>query len=235
LTGSTSRGNGGKYAYYHCHNKSCSVYSKSIPKRNLEQAFIDHLSTIIPNQKFFEAFKETVVDLWHERAGGWEQEAARHEQKLEFLKGKRAKIFQMYEEGWYEKSEFVERKEAVDNEITTTKIAMSEAKIEQFDIEATLNYAINFITNLGRLWFDLQPALRLRFQQLVFPEGLPYTRKNGFGTTKLGLIFEVFEQSEAQKSTGVHHTEFVWNRIVEHLREWEAMRLLCLQGGKQAA
>ena len=84
--------------------------------------------------------------------------------------------------------------------MAATKISMSEARIDQFDVEATLNYAIKFILHLGRFWFDLNPELRPRFQQLVFPEGLTYTRENGFGTSKPGLIFEVFHASKGEKS-----------------------------------
>jgi hypothetical protein len=43
----------------------------------------------------------------------------------------------------------------VENEITAAKISLSEARIEQFDIEAALSYANQFIRNLDRQWFDL--------------------------------------------------------------------------------
>jgi hypothetical protein len=223
LTGSTSRGNGGTYPYYHCRNKVCTFYGKAIAKKTLEEAFMVHVATITPKPEFLNAFKETVLDLWHERAQNWQHEAARHEQHLAFLKGKRAKIFQMYEDGLYEKGEFTERKESVDNEMAVTKIAMNEARIDQFDIEATLNYAIKFIANLGRFWFDLTPELRPRFQQLVFPDGLPYTREKGFGTAKLGLIYELLQDSKGDKSKLVHHTGFGWNRVMEHVIAWRAV------------
>ena len=130
----------------------------------------------------------------------------------------------MYEDGLYEKEEFTERKELVANEIAVTKIAMSEAQIDQFDIEATLNSAIKFIANLGRFWFDLKPELRPRFQQLVFPDGLPYTREKGFGTAKLGLIYEMYQASKGDKSQLVHHTGFGWNRVMAYIIEWSTVR-----------
>ena len=101
---------------------------------------------------------------------------------------------------------------------------MSEARIDQFDIEATLNYAIKFITNLGRFWFDLKPELRPRFQQLVFPDGLPYTREQGFGTAKLGLIYEIYQASKGKKSALVHHAVSGWNRIMAYIMEWNTVK-----------
>ena len=91
-------------------------------------------------------------------------------------------------------------KDEVENEMITAKISLSEARIEQFDIEGALIYATNFIKNLGRQWFDLPPQLRPKFQKLVFPEGIPYDRKTGYGTAKLGIIYEINQSFDGSKS-----------------------------------
>ena len=64
LTGSTSRGNGGLFNYYHCKNKHCTMFGKTIKKDVLEKAFIEYLEKITPKNKFLEIFKATVLDLW---------------------------------------------------------------------------------------------------------------------------------------------------------------------------
>ena len=76
---------------------------------------------------------------------------------------------------------------------------MAECRIDQFDIEAALAYAIAFLRNLGRQWFDLRPETRPRFQRLLFPDGIPYTRNKGFGTAKLSVIFELNQQFSGSK------------------------------------
>lgn len=199
LTGSITRGNGGKYFYYHCYNKECSLFGKSIPKETIEKEFLEYLEKITPKEKFLNVFKATVLDLWQEKGQRFDLEAKKYEKRLETLQVKRKRIFEMREDGSYSKKEFQERKEEVENEIAATKISLSESRIEQFDIEGSLTYATNFITNLGRQWFDLPPRLRPRFQKLVFPEGIPYQRNKGFGTAKLGLIFNLNQQFENRK------------------------------------
>ena len=97
----------------------------------------------------------------------------------------------MREDGSYTKEEFTERKDEVENEMAATRISVNEARIEQFDLEGTVIYATKFISDLGRQWFDLVPLLQPKFQKLVFPEGIPYTREKGFGTAKLGVIYEL--------------------------------------------
>ena len=79
------------------------------------------------------------------------------------------------------------------------KISLSETRIEQFDIEGTLSYANNFILTLGRLWFDLAKS-QLRFQKMVFPDGISYSKKDGFRTTSLGLIYELNRTCGIEKS-----------------------------------
>jgi len=201
LTGSTPRGNGGRYFYYHCHNKECPLFGKSIPKETIENEFLEYLEKITPKEKFLNVFKATVLDLWQEKGKRFESEATKYEKRLEMLQSKRKRIFEMREDGSYDKEEFRERKEGVEKEIAATKISLSESRIEQFDIEGALTYATNFIGNLGRQWFDLPPQLRPRFQKLVFPEGIPYDRAKGFGTAKLGLIFNLNRQYLGKKFT----------------------------------
>ena len=114
----------------------------------------------------------------------------------------------MREDGSYTKEEFMERKDEVENEIAATRISLNETRIDQFDIEGSIEYATKFITNLGRQWFDLVPDLQPKFQKLVFPDGIPYEREKGFGTARLGVIYEINQQSDADKSALVDPTGF---------------------------
>ncbi|MFH1866576.1 MAG: recombinase family protein [Patescibacteria group bacterium] len=200
LTGSAPRGNGGRYLYYHCKNKKCLMFGKSITKKVLETEFLRYLETITPNEKWLAVFKETVLDLWEEQGKGFDVAAQRYQRQLALLETKRKRIYEMREDSSYTKEEFLERRQEVDNEIAATKISMNESRIEQFDIEGALTYAIKFIRNLGRQWFDLPPQIRPRFQKLLFPDGLPYRKGLGFGTARLGLIYKLKETSHGEKS-----------------------------------
>ncbi len=208
LTGSISRGNGGQYPYYHCGDKQCSMYGKCISKDKIEKEFIEHLMQIAPKAKWFEVFKETVLNVWEEKGRSFELDAEGYQAKLNSLLEKKARIRDLLEEGTYTKEDGKERLAEVENQITAAKISLSEAKIEQFDIEAALSYATNFISDLGRQWFDLPAQLRPRFQKLVFPEGLPYSLTSGYGTAKLGLIYEINRRSSGDLSPLVDPRRF---------------------------
>ncbi len=200
LTGSSPRGNGGVYSYYHCQNKNCSMFGKGIAKKIIEKEFVEYLETITPKSKFLAIFNATVVDIWKEKGQLFELEAQKQKKQLELLEEKRKRIFDMREDGSYSKEEFQERKDKIDNEITTVKISFSENRIDQLDIESVLAFANNFINNLGRQWFDLSPQIRPKFQKLVLPEGITYQRGKGFGTAKLGYIYEQNQLSAGNSS-----------------------------------
>lgn len=224
LTGSAPRGNGGKYYYYHCQNKKCSMFGKGIHKLDLEKEFLVYLEQVTPKEKFLKVFKETVLDLWQEKGRIFELEAEKYAKQLKLLEAKKKRICEMREDGSYTKDEFIERKEEVENEVAAVKISSSEAKIEQFDIEAALVYATSFIRNLGRQWFDLAPPLQSKFQKLIFPEGIPYRRNEGFGTAKLGYIYELNQHFAGDKSQLVDFVRTSWNQIIQELRDWQALQ-----------
>jgi hypothetical protein len=178
------------------------MYCKAINKEKLEKEFIEYLNRITPSKKFLETFKASVLDLWNDKGSFLRSEAQKYERQISTFEEKRKRIFEMREEGLYTPEKFRERKEEIENKIMATKISLDETRIDQFDIEGTLIYATNFISNLGRQWLDLTLSHE-RFQKLVFPEGISYTRNKGFGTAKLGLIYELIRNSALLKHCSI--------------------------------
>jgi site-specific DNA recombinase len=191
LTGSAPRGNGGRYFYYHCPNKDCQIYGKSISKQVLETKFSEYLEKITPKDEFFKIFKETIIDLWQEQKNNLGSDKLKHERQLVLLQEKRKRIFEMREEGSYTKEEFWERKKNIEEEIIEARLSLKESQLDNFDIESVLAYAIDFIRNIGKEWSHLPPHLWSRFQKLIFPEGISYQKNSEFGTAKLGVIFSL--------------------------------------------
>ena len=198
LTGAWTRGRSKKYPYYRCYNPKCSLRELGIPKKTIEEDFIACLEKVAPRKEFLERLKNKVIKIWQEKSKIYADEAEKHKKRLALLEGKRKKIFEMREDSSYSKEEFLERKEAVDNEIAVEKISMSEARIEQLNLESLLSFTEQFLEAVARWWQDIPDILKPRFQKLVFPEGVLYKRGEGFGTAKLGLLFELSQRFDAK-------------------------------------
>ena len=203
LTASAPRGNGGLYYYYHCYTKTCTAYAKNIRKQDLESEFLDYLKEITPTEDFLIVFKETCLNVWKEKLEEHTVNRSEYEKELKKLEQRKKQICEMMETGTYDAQLGQERLEEMKNKIIATKISLSEARIDELDVEATLTYASKFIKDLARQWIDLGTAmdkLQPQFQKLVLPNGIPYTRGEGFGTADLGLIFELYRQYDGDKS-----------------------------------
>jgi len=225
LTASSPRSKGNKYFYYHCKNSQCLMYGKSIPKLDLERDFLVYLERITPKEDFLAVFREIVLDSWKDDKQLWELEAKKCARQMEIVETKKKRIYEMREDGSYTKEEFIERKEAVENEIATVKISLSEARIEEFDVESSLTYAASFIRDVGRQWFDLPPQLRQKFQKLVFPEGIAYLQNEGFGNPNLSAIYELNRRFADKQSHLVAQVRASWKPIMQELKAWHDLQL----------
>ncbi len=224
FTGSVSRGNGGKYAYYHCMRRECVFYGKVIPKALLEEEFMRYLRKITPGKRFWALFEATVVRMWNDRQGETEASLKRWKAAVNSLEERRDRVFEMREDGSYTKEEFQQRRDGIEAALADAKSCLATRQVDGFDPVVALKYAADFITAWGSQWLELVPEWRSRFQHLVFPDRIPYDRDSGFGTAKLGSIYELNRRFVATNSKGVDPWGFSWNQLLDELREFQKLK-----------
>src|SRR5206468_2941738 len=66
LTGSWSKGKKQRYAYYHCPPKA-NCRRTNIPRKTLEEAFLNFLDHLRPRPEFLALFRRVVLDIWKAR------------------------------------------------------------------------------------------------------------------------------------------------------------------------
>ncbi len=229
LTGSAPRGKGGRYCYYHCQNKNCDKYGKSIPKKQLETDFLQYLQKITPSEDFLLMLKESVMDVWKEQKHSVAAQKQTQQKRLSLLQDKRKRIFEMREEGSYTKEEFIERKQEVEEELISLKISLNEFETGTFKLENALNFAIDSVRNLEKKWFTLRPTLRFRFHKLLFPEGIFYKNNSTYGTPQLGAILKLNQEFAGtgfpQKSHLVGLLQINWNYFIKDLHDWQGLQV----------
>ncbi len=200
LTGSTSSGEYQKFDYYHCHNKLCAVKGKGIPKAEIESRFLELLGDIGPSEEFLKRFESDMLSHWNTKANELMKDGGVYEHQLRELQTKRTNIFEMRESGAYTTEQFKERIEEIDNRIVATKISLNETNIDRLELEIGVVQAKQSITNIAQQWLDLELPLRVKFQKLIFPNGISYDKKTGFRTPKLGHIYSLYTKKETNLS-----------------------------------
>jgi len=218
LTASYSRGKlGGRYGYYHCRKKGCSLYGRGFRREKVEPEF-ERLSNDYQLKPEFMAHLRGFLE---EEMGSGEMESRRKAELLESrvaeLQRKRERIFEMREEGSYGREDFMERKAAVEREIELLKGELALARENEGKLDQVIECAMQFLGQLGGSWAEMEESRKRGFQQLLFPGGISYDKKIGFGTPNPGLIFGLNREFRDKNLQGVRPLIASWNPIMEEL------------------
>ena len=201
LTGSTSTGRKGvKYPYYHHQKQGCSA-AISIPKKTLEQNFVEYIHSISPTQKYEKVFRAVVLDVWQSNYKKLDGENARIRKEIEVLEGERQRVFDLHRTRKYTDQEFLGQKDIINFKIEEKKLLLEDKRVEEFNMEEALDYSFRFVRNSAQTWVELSdlPMHRARFQKQIFPEKVIFDGKK-FGTAKTSLIYKINQQTGADKS-----------------------------------
>jgi site-specific DNA recombinase len=193
LTGSRSRGRNGYHAYYYCKNKACTHYVKSIKKSVLEEAFIHYLEHITPLPEYIELFNAMVMRTWETRLQEVTTQRDTHNERISALQTRLARINEMRADGDIDKETYKEMRKGVEIQLASLETSQTESNIERLELEARLDYARNNISNLARIWQDVEIDQQIKLQWAVLPEGISYDKTNGrFRTAHLSYLFRLF-------------------------------------------
>ncbi len=192
LTGSWHTGRNKKYAYYECHNEGCQHKNQGIDAQELEKEFIKKLRKVTPTEGFLSAFRAVVIDNWQNQQGELKNAGEGYEKELRLLESKKERLMQMRINGELTKEEFLGTKESLENQIAGIRISNNETKTDELNIEASLDYAFQFLRDPARQWQDMDVEQKQRFQRLIFPSGIIFDKSTGkYGTAVLSPIFEL--------------------------------------------
>ena len=189
LTGSWSKGRSKKYPYYHCRTKGCTL---NVRKEILEEEFYNTLKELQPKKEMMDLFEVIILDVWKNKKEESFKEVKRLEKEMQELKVKKERINDLTIQGTFDNKTYQEEFQKVNNEILVKQIELNEYKIDLDDSQACINFCKYFISNIADLWREADLDLKQRFQKLIFPEKVLY-KKGRFRTTKIALIFKVFD------------------------------------------
>ena len=189
LTGSWSTGRAKKYAYYHC--RKCRGVKAT--KLDLEHAFLTLLGRLQPDSGYMRLFNEIVLDVWNARRA----EAKKLRSKLEaVVRQKRERLDRVEDAFLHERSidrqTYERQRDKLREQLSLAEMELSDAVLDDLDVEEVLGFAEQVLTNAARLWAELGIDGKQELQRALFPEGLSFDGEE-FGTAVTSLAFKHFE------------------------------------------
>jgi site-specific DNA recombinase len=176
LTGSWSRGrNGTRYAFYRCQNRVCTANKRNLKRHDIERGFIDFLRKLQPNRDHAALFRAIVLDTWQEKRSSAFEKANILEKKVSGLRDSRRKLnnARIVDEV-LSHEEYLEMKAGLESELVEAEFELREAKSTELDVETLIGFAETVMSDAARMWQEMSPDQKQRFQQLLFPKGVQY-------------------------------------------------------------
>tara|TARA_B100000508_G_scaffold54263_1_gene41967 strand:- start:4852 stop:6531 length:1680 start_codon:yes stop_codon:yes gene_type:complete len=205
LTGSFSKGRGGKYPYYRCQNKDCEFGSKSINANKVHNSF-DELLLKQGLKKDISKVLSAVFDrVWKEEETLLKTKETENQRQIEALRGK---INQVTDLALKSKKQSLREVFEVQIEEFAEEIAQIEScSIKGVDLDFPYRTALEKVTLLlespYKIWHSVDVREKQKLFYFIFDERLAYSKKAGYRTDKLPSATRIFEDFATSNSQDV--------------------------------
>jgi hypothetical protein len=97
---------------------------------------------------------------------------------------------------------------------------MSKSQVTIDEVFEFCEWLLGNVRSRGRM----EPSISSRDQQLLFPAGMTYDMKTGYGTTTTCMSFNRVREDSKGKNSLVAVLGMRWNNFVPWLHEMDALR-----------
>ncbi len=188
LSGSASKGNGGRYFYYHC-QKGCNERFKAIEANKI---FENQLLILTPNKQVITLFKKTMEKYFVENGKDRTKEINHIKIEIEKHRERINNAQQLMLDGQLDAKDYKQIKDRYEGEINrlvrkNTQLADTTGEAKQF-----FDFGLSFLPNLYQHYISASTPIKQKIISSIFPEKLIF-EKNQYRTNNINpaipLIF----------------------------------------------
>ena len=191
LTGSESKGNGGKYAYYHCCHDGKHLRK---PASEVNEGFVRYVSCLTPNDEVLALYQKILFDIRDEDKLGKRKEADKLQEQLNAITRRIQRAKDMYIDGDLSKAEKEEALERYQKESDALKQQIELlTNPNRANIEPKLKYSISLLDNMKGFFRDAPVAVKIKLLSSIFPEKIEFDGKN-YRTTGYNKVLDLIYQ-----------------------------------------
>ena len=202
LTSCWAKGNSIRYPYYHCREKSCEVYGRSIPRAKIEGEFAALLGAMQPSRTMFDMVHQALRTLWDQQG---ERAADRKRSLAAAIRAIDDEIAKLVDRVVETKSDaLIAAYEKRIGESEARRIELKENLAAcgrpPMAFDAAFRTAMAFLANPCKLWLSGRLDLQQIALKLVFAGRLEYVRGSGFRTPLTSLPFTLLSAVGGENS-----------------------------------
>ena len=194
-TANWSKGRNKSYPYYICRTKNCASYGKSIKRIDMEDAFEELLSKLIPSKDLADISERMLRKVWTYLQSNKAENTAQLATEINWLESEKESLIDRLMNsnitsviGAYEQRiQKMELKKIVLEE----KIERCGTKTEDFD--KSFRTALQFLANPHKIWASNRYEHKRAVLKLTFTDTLIFDRKSGFRTAAIASPFRALE------------------------------------------
>jgi site-specific DNA recombinase len=187
ITGSKSKGNGGRYAYYFCREPSCAAVR--FKPDDLHHMFIQLLYSLFPEESFMPLFHAIVTDVWKQKQAQHEEAAALVKKRIADVEARKQLVVDAVIEKRIDKATYDDQMAIVGTELSAAQSQLAGTLVNEEELECLLQFADWLLERVAGIWNGASAENKRRIQSALFPDGLTVT-KEGFGTTSTAIFFK---------------------------------------------
>lgn len=218
-------GNGNHSPRYHCSRPSCKGKMPSLKSEYVHQKFIEALESIKPSPGIVKLYKTILIREANVELDRLNRQIKHIRSELDensLLKSEAIKKFTLG-------TLTFEEKKLLSDELAEKTIKLTDdlgqLEKQQAIKDADIEYVINFMKNMSKLWEDASYESKQRFQSMIFPEGVTFDPEIGqFGTSSVSPLYRYVpkeKDAEASKNSNlVAQVHSNWNSICSELVRW---------------
>ena len=122
------------------------------------------------------------MEVWNRKQADAQAQASTLRQQLAALTSRKNTLMDRYLDGKIPQQTYDEQSERLSDEVTEAKSALLQVATNETRIDELLDFAERVLSDPAGLWARASLDQRQRLQQVLFPTGLTYSNKDGFGT-----------------------------------------------------
>ena len=208
MTAAWSKGRHGKYAYYFCTNRACSLYKKSVPAKLVEDGF----TKILKSTKLKDDVGK-VIDAIYERV--WKEEIKELENKethtireINELNDRTRELTDLVRKAKTDTLRGVYEKQIEETAFELERLRGHTAKGTDLLIpyRTALAKSKQLIKSPYSVWKKMELEERHELFFFIFDEKLVYDKENGYRTADLPTAAKLFEDFVLANNHNVDHS-----------------------------